>query len=200
MKLSICIPSARDWKPAFGASLCGLVRKLTLDGVEFDLHIMQGASVLPRARQLGIDRAKSEGFTHVLFLDDDMMFANDLVDDLSSHGLDVVGVNYVNKNPMGPQPQTHGLDGQPVHSLDRVDVQEVGWIGFGAVLIKLDAVKDIPAPLFEMRWLEERGSFVGEDFYFCGKVRAHGVKIHVDHGASNKVMHVGDFGYREQPN
>lgn len=36
MKTYIAIPSRRDWKPHFGASLCGLVRKMTQDGVDFD--------------------------------------------------------------------------------------------------------------------------------------------------------------------
>jgi hypothetical protein len=202
MRLSVAVPCARDWKASFGCSLLGLTRKLS-ESVSsgkleaFDMFIMQGASNLPRARQLSIDNAKQGGFTHVLCLDDDMVFSTDLVDDLSSHNVDIVGINYVRKNPQNPSPQTHGLDGKPVSSLGKFGLEEVGWIGFGGVLIHLDAIKDIPAPLFEMRWMEDRKDFIGEDFYFCGKVRAHGLKIHVDHTASNKCAHVGDFAYRE---
>lgn len=192
MKTYIAIPSCRDWKPHFGASLCGLVRKMTKDGVDFDMNAMMQTSVLPKARQMAIDHAIELGFTHVLFLDDDMSFPPSLYESLSSHNLQVVGANYSNKSAT-PAPQTHGLDGLPVNVSE--GVSEVGWIGFGAVLIELASVKDIQRPLFETRWMEERGSFIGEDYYFCGKVRAHGVKIYVDNGISQKIGHVGDNVY-----
>lgn len=203
VKLQIAIPSCRDWKVQFGASICGLVHKTAANGIQgvelegFSMNVMQGASVLPRARQLAVDAANKAGFTHILFLDDDMRFPSDLLDDLFRHDTDIVGINYVRKNPDSPSPQTHDMDGQPLSSKGKQGAEEVAWIGFGAVLINLDAVKNIEAPLFEMRWLPERNDFIGEDFYFCGKVRAHGLKILVDHDASNKAAHIGDFPYKE---
>jgi len=47
-----------------------------------------------------------------------------------------------------------------------------------------------------LRWLEDRQDFIGEDFYFCGKVRAHGMQIFCDHDASNMLGHIGDKAYR----
>ncbi len=194
MKTYISIPSCRDWKPHFGSSLCGLVKKMTQDGIDFDMLAMMGTSVLPKARQLSVDHAIKHGFTHILFLDDDMAFPADLFESLSKHNLPVVAANYSNKSS-DPKPQTHGLDGKPMFSRGKLGIEEAGWIGFGAVLINLSAISDIPKPLFEMRWMEERNSFIGEDYYFCGKVRAHGVKIYIDHNASQKMGHVGDFVY-----
>lgn len=196
MRILVAIPSARDWKPAFGSSLVGLVHKACKSGIDFNVYIMQGASVLPKARQGAIRKAIEEGYSHILFIDDDMAFSQDLIEDLSSHKVSVVGVNYTRKNLEGIT-QTCGLDGQPLKSFGKEGLEEVGWIGFGAVMIDLESVKDIENPLFEMRWMPERNDFVGEDYYFCGKVRAHGVKIYLDHTASNKTAHVGDFMYRE---
>ena len=195
MKLGICVPSGRDWKAAFGSSLIGLVRHLERSGVDYDVFLQMGASVLPRARQKAVEWAKSINATHLLCIDDDMQFTPDCVQSLLSHDVDIVAANYVTK--VARQPVTHGIDGAAVTSADKLGLQEVGWVGFGMVLIKLDAIKDIPAPLFEMRWMEERKDFIGEDFYFCGKVRAHGVKIYVDHDASQGLGHVGDCNYRE---
>lgn len=203
MKLVVNVPCVRDWKAAFGASLCGLVHRVSSEGVNgkkldgFALNIMQGTSVLPRARQLAIDSAIKAGATHLLCLDDDMQFPSDILDDLVKHDVDIVAANYTTKNPSGPQPQTHDLEGKPLSSLGKSGLEEVAWVGFGVILMKIDAVKDIPAPLFEVRFLQEKNDFVGEDYYFCGKVRAYDVKIHVDHDVSNKISHVGDFGYRE---
>lgn len=197
MKLLIAIPSCRDWKVGFGSALVGLVHKSALEGLDFTVHIMQGASVIPRARQLAVEMAVKHDFTHLLFLDDDMVFPPSLIDQLKSGDHDVVGVNYVRKDAKNPSPLTHGINGNAVSSVDKVGVQEVGWIGFGAVLIKVAAVKDIPSPLFEQRWMDDRKDFIGEDFYFCGKVRAHGIKIHVDHDASQEVSHIGDYAFGE---
>lgn len=194
MKLAIAIPSCRDWKPAFGSSLVGLVRYLS-GRMDFDMNIMQGASVLPRARQMAVEWARSINATHLLCIDDDMKFPPDIAEKLLVHDEGIVACNYVTKGAC--KPIVHDLDGKPLTSSDRIGVQEVGWVGFGMVLIKLEAIKDIPMPLFEMRWLDDRKDFMGEDFYFCGKARAHGVKIYVDHDASTNIGHIGDYVYGE---
>jgi hypothetical protein len=198
MKILVAIPSCRDWKPSFGSSVIGLVHRACKSGLDFNMYIMQGSSVLPKARQGAVRKAIEEGYTHILFLDDDMQFPQSLLDDLIKHNVDIVGINYTRKTD-DPVTQTHGLDGQPVRSLGKKGLQEVGWIGFGAVLINLDAVKDIQNPLFETRWMPERNDFIGEDYYFCGKARTHGLKIYIDHDLSNQCAHVGDFSYREWP-
>ncbi len=194
MKVLIAIPCCRDWKPAFGSALIGLVHYSRI--IDFNVYIMQGASVLPKARQGAVRKAIDEGYSHILFLDDDMGFPPDLLEVFSSHHLPVVAANYTRKTP-NPITQTCGIDGQPVKSFGKTGVEEVGWIGFGAVLIELDKIKDIENPLFETRWMPERNDFVGEDYYFCGKVRAHGIKVYIDHDVSNKVSHIGDYAYRE---
>jgi len=194
MKVYLAIPSCRDWKPQFGASVCGLVGKLSKDGVDFTMNAMMGTSVLPRARQVALEHAISEGCSHVLFLDDDMAFSPDIFDRLVAHQKEIIGANYSNKSPQR-NPQSHALDGSPLSSKDRSGIEEAGWIGFGAILISLDAIKDVPKPWFETRWLEERQSFIGEDYYFCGKVRGCGVRIYIDHDI--KVGHIGDALYGE---
>lgn len=195
MKLAVTVPSCRDWKSAFGSSMIGLVRFLERSAIDYDVNIMQGASVLPKARQKSIEWAASINATHLLCIDDDMAFSADTVQSLLSRDVDVVACNYVGKGT--GKSLTHAINGEVLPSLDALGLQEVGWVGFGMILIKLDAIKNIPAPLFETRWMEERKDFVGEDFYFCGKVRAHGVKIYVDHDASQNISHIGDFAYRE---
>lgn len=195
MKLAITTPSCRDWKAAFGSSMIALVRHLERSGMNYDVYLQPGASVLPRARQLAVEWAKKIEATHLLCIDDDMQFTPECVTYLLSRDVDVVGCNYVGKGT--GKPLVHGIDGNPMTSKDALGFEECGWTGFGLVLIKLESIKDIPAPLFETRWLEERQDFVGEDFYFCGKVRAHGVKVYVDHDASQSIAHIGDHAYRE---
>ncbi len=194
MKVYIAIPSCRDWKPHFGASLCGLVKKMTVDNVDFIINAMIGTSVLPKARQMAMEHAIELGYSHILFLDDDMQFGNDLFDGLSK-GLPIVAANYSNKNP-NTNPQSHGVDGHPLSSVGKSGIEEAGWVGFGAVLIDLSIMDNVEKPWFETRWMPERNSFIGEDYYFCGKVRTAGHKIYVNHDL--KVGHVGDHCYYER--
>lgn len=197
MRVYIAVCSCRDWKPQFGKSLCGIIahKAKGVDGVF--LNVLQGTSVLPRARQLAIEDAINGGFTHILMIDDDMAFPHDLLESLSSRNVPIVGINYSRKEPNNPSPMACGLDGQVVSSKGKTGAEEIGWIGFGAVLIELAAIKDMPKPWFEMRWLPERNDFMGEDFYFSMKARTQDVKIYIDHDASNKCAHIGDYPYRE---
>lgn len=198
-KLAISIPSARDWKPRFGASLVGLVRQLSISGADFDINIMQGASILPRARQLAIGWARSINATHLLCIDDDMQFPKDIAKRLLAHDKDIVACNYVSK--VTQRALIHGLDGQLLTSEGASGLEEVGWVGFGMVLIRIACLDQIAPPFFEQIWNPERQDFIGEDFYFCKKVREHGVQIYCDHDASQKIGHIGDqaFGFPQKP-
>ncbi len=193
-KTYVAIPSCRDWKPQFGKSLCGLINSTS----DIFLNVLQGTSVLPRARQLAIQDAINGGFSHILMLDDDMAFPADLLVKMLEHEKDIVGINYCRKNPAGATPMACGLDGVVITSKDKSGLEEVGWIGFGAVLINLQIMKDIPLPWFEVRWMEEKQDFLGEDFYFCMKLRGMGAKIYIDHDISNKCAHIGDFPFKER--
>jgi hypothetical protein len=190
MKLAVAVPSCRDWKVAFGSSLIGLTRHFS-HLKHFDINLMQGASVLPRARHIAVEWANSIDATHLLCLDDDMKFSPQAVELLISRDVDVVGCNYVSKAT--GQSMACGLEGETLHVSS--GLEEVGWIGFGVVLLRLAALNMVPAPLFETVWLEDRKDFLGEDFYFCMKVREYGLKIHVDHDASQLVSHIGDHAF-----
>ncbi len=198
MRVYIAVCSSRDWKPRFGGSLCGLIDACHKGGkIETFLNILQGASVLPRARQLAIQEAMKGDYSHILMLDDDMMFPSDLLASFLSHDVSIVGINYARKNPQTPTPMTCDLDGKIVPSKGKTGVEEIGWLGFGAILINLDAIKPIELPWFEMRWMNETNDFMGEDYYFCMKARTHGVKLYVDHDVSAKCAHIGDYPYIE---
>ena len=195
MRLYLAVPSCRDWKPQFGASLCGLVRKLSLDGLDFNLHCMIGTSVLPKARQMAVENAIETGYTHILFLDDDMEFTPEIFEALSSHNKEIMAANYSNKNPVESKPQVHDLDGKPVYSRHKNGIQEVGWVGFGAILIELAIMKNVPKPWFQMIWHSPRNEFIGEDYFFCGQVRNSGYKIFINHNI--EIAHIGDKAYTE---
>lgn len=198
MKVYIAVCSGRDWKAGFGASLGQLLLNAhkTPDLEALHFNVMQ-ASGIARARQACVTDAVKGGFTHILFLDDDMWFPPTLLADLLAHKLPIVGITYARKEPGNKLAISYGLDGQGVFSKGKTGTEQVIGMGFGGVLIQLDSIKDMPFPWFEHRWIEEKQEYMGEDNYFCLKAHNHGVKIYIDHDLSNKCAHLGDFPYKE---
>lgn len=201
VRLFIAIPSCRDWKFAFGSSFAGLIHRLALSQLngqlkDFQLYTMTGVSILSRAREIAIRKARDQGFTHILMLDDDMTFPSDIVEKLLAHDLSFVAANYCRKVPGEPKSISFDMNGGSVDSKGKTGIEEVSFVGAGINLINLEAIKDIPSPLFEVRWDENRQDYWGEDMYFCGKLRGHGVKIFIDHDISQKVGHIGDYEYK----
>ena len=201
VSLYITIPSSRDWKGAFGSSLMGLTHHLATRGIAgcelvgMGMNAIQGASCLSRARQAGLKQAIDGGYTHLLMLDDDMVFPADVVDRFMAHGKQVIAANYVRKHAGHPVPLCMQLDGALLESKGKAGIEEVAFVGAGVLLIEIAAVKDIPAPHFSVLWDETRGDYWGEDLFFCNKIREHGVKIYVDHDVSLQVKHVGDYAF-----
>jgi hypothetical protein len=86
-----------------------------------------------------------------------------------------------------------------VSSIGKTGLQEVGWVGLGCCLLKLtDAVRAIKRPHFEVVWLEDTQSYLGEDYMFSEKLRHAGIKLWIDHDVSQQIGHVGDFKYTEE--
>lgn len=201
MKLLVASPSNRDICPSFMVAMMNLHLRLHAIGVngkkcEVIMHLLANSSLLSAARQNALDAAIKENCTHLLMLDDDMVFPSDVVDKLTVHDLDFVAANYVSKGPTG-KPTAVGLDGK-IYSCGKTGIEEVGWVGLGCCLLKLtDEIKAIPRPHFEVMWLEETSSYLGEDYYFCEKLRHNGIKLHVDHDVSQEIGHVGDYKFTE---
>lgn len=197
--LYIAIPTCRDWKSGFATSMIALTSKLTSDyykGKIEGLHVNnQVSSLLPWGRQLMINDALStDNFTHILFIDDDTKFQCEAVDSLLSRKLPFVAANMCRKI-MEDTGIASGIDGKAIDSTGRVGVEEVAHAGLGMALLEVSMLRQIDAPHFEIIWQPEQKIYLGEDSYFCEKVRQAGFKVHIDHDASNMVGHIGDHAY-----
>lgn len=197
MKLSIAVVSNRDHKAAFVGSLYALTQFLTHQGRECGVEqhavsIGTGHSCLPMGRQQALSFTQKHGFSHLLFLDDDMAFSPHVVRSLISRKLPVVGANYLTKSDT-PRYVASDSKHNPVSSRGKKGVEEVARLGMGIMLVDMAAIAAVKPPHFEVRW--HQSGYISEDHYFCDKLREHGIKIHVDHDASQQVGHVGDFVY-----
>lgn len=89
MKLLIAIPTLDFVHVNFLQSLLKLVQLLNRRGVDYEVKIKSGTLVY-LAREELTSYALGEEFTHVLWLDSDMVFEEEVVDDLYDTGKDFV--------------------------------------------------------------------------------------------------------------
>jgi hypothetical protein len=137
-----------------------------------------------------------------LWLDSDHVFPVDSLLKLLARRVPVVGANYRRRHVQNV-PSAVKRDGRGGWRLVFTDaakaaadaIEEVDRLGFGFLLMEVApvvaALGEPLYPLFETRSLAD-GDFIGEDALFCDRLRAGGLAIHVDHGLSIHVGHVGE--------
>lgn len=200
MKLLIAIVSNRDWKPGFCTSLISLALHLSKKGVDFVIFSFDKHSLLPFGRQQAVDKAIADGFSHILFLDDDMKYTTTAFDSIADREVDFIGANCTTKTEVR-DPLARGVDGQRISSIGKHGIEKITRIGLGFTLIKCDVFKKIEYPYFSIKWATntETGEkkIVGEDHLLCRFLLEAGVNLYVDHDAARHVWHIGDFDYQE---
>lgn len=114
----------------------------------------------------------------VFFCDSDHKPEPDTVLRLLATGCDVVGGLYAGRvRGMQTSVLTYGPEcGAEVSAALRGELQEVDWVGAGALLVRRRVLEKVAAPWF---WRPE-GWDEDEDVAFCRKVRAAGFQVHVD--------------------
>lgn len=158
-------------------------------------HMPDTISHLPYGRQEVIKRAREEGYDLVFNIDDDMLCPIDIIQSLLSYDVGVIGVNYVKKNPQ-LEFTAIGLDNKRIDSRGKIGIEQVACVGFGIILIRMNAIKDVPSPLF---WnvMKDGDPIIngGEDAAFCKKLMDHKIPIYIDHDLTNKIGHIGEMIY-----
>jgi hypothetical protein len=134
-----------------------------------------------------VARAIREGCTHILFIDDDMVFPADTLERLLKHDKKIVGINC---NSRGlPLKSTV----EPLEEYLGAGLVEVKAVGSGVLLIDLDVFKTIERPWFGVKTHESGFTLMGEDSWFCERAREKGFKIWCD--TTIKIGHIGLYTY-----
>ena len=98
MRLLIAVPTT-DYIPAdFVKSLVSLTAELNRQKVNYQVEIQSGTLVYIARNKLA-NKAVNDGFTHVLWLDSDMVFTEHVVDDLMFCGKEMVCGAFVSRRP-----------------------------------------------------------------------------------------------------
>ena len=120
-----------------------------------------------------------ERYSHVLWLDDDMVFDPSLgvylADEMDDYDM-ISGLYFGRSEPFPVVYTRHNIEaGDPYRHYPLLRVPsatfECDAVGFGAMLMRADVFDRVPEPWFT---IDSRG---GEDIVFCKHARDHGIRI-----------------------
>lgn len=188
MRLMIAIPTMDIVHIDFVRSLTKLIEHLKDDGVDYELAIDNGTLVYIARHHLAV-KAVRENFDQVLWLDSDMVFNEEIYDDLRfCHKPIVSGVCHSRRRPF-----TCCLFADlDLNHLTRANWQEhrepfkVAGCGMAACLMDVQVIRDV---------LKEYGQTFtpmesyGEDLAFCKRAGELGYEIWADPDV--RVGHIG---------
>jgi GT2 family glycosyltransferase len=185
MKLLIAVP-ALDYIPAdFVKSLTALIQRLDSDGYQADVKILTGTLVYAARDRLAAHAIMND-YTHVLWLDADMVFDDELLYDLQfAHKDFVTGLARSRRWPYT------SCVFKSLEYLERIekyprDTFRIGGCGFACVLIKTEILKTVREQ-YHTCFLPTAD--LGEDLAFCQRAAAMGYEIWAEPAV--KVGHIG---------
>lgn len=189
MKLMICVPTLDYVHSDFMKCLIKLTTHLKDERRDFDVEIISGTLVY-MARDKLARKAVNNGYTHTLWLDSDMIFTEDLLDDMMFSGKDFVSGIYHTRRP--PHVSCIFKD-ISLDNIDRYDdgdypnnTFEIAGCGFGCVLLSTQIIADV-YERFGEGFMPEHG--LGEDIAFCRRAKACGHKLYCEPGV--RLGHIG---------
>lgn len=129
------------------------------------------------------------GFTHLFFVDADMIFEPDVLDKLLAHDKDIVGARYFKRQGKEREPVVNTRYDMPGAVMPNHIFKNYA-VATGCLLIKRAVFEKIPRPWFSMGTPEKQ---MGEDIYFSVKAKENGIECWLDPTLS--IGHVGEFTY-----
>lgn len=175
MKLMVAVPTTDYVHAEFMKCLVGLSNKLIRDGVDVRVEIVGGTLVYIARNRLA-QTAVNEGYTHVLWLDSDMTFGPDIVDDLLFCGKDMVCGAFIMRRPQFGPCVYEDIHAEPMKKVREFGTQpfKVNGCGFATVLTTVELLKAVYDRFGTYFRPTEKFS---EDIAFCERVNAIGREI-----------------------
>ena len=175
-KLFIAIPVYDYMQTNFVISLSNLITKLTDDKIDFEIAYEKG-SLLYLNRERLTKRAIEGGFSHILWLDSDMVFDADVIDKLYSDDREFTSCIYCSRH--GEQRSIIFSSLDPATRVEDWpdDIFEIAACGFGCCLGDIELFKDIKEHYGTC--FEPLGGW-GEDFSFCIRANRLGHKLYAN--------------------
>lgn len=194
----IATPAMDSVSTAYHASMVHMVKWTLLQMPEALIsftHQLHCTSMLPWSREQLARDALEQGASHMLWIDSDMQFPQDMLLRFLRHDHPIVGINAMSRRP--PYRSTAQYEGmKPVEtSMESTGLEKVARTGFGVVWMETEILRSIDPPWFDFEWVPEKRCYRGEDYYFLEKAKAKGYEVYIDHDISKQVHHIGSFAF-----
>lgn len=201
MKITLAICTNRSIKPKTLQGALDLV--LYSRDVAFHVLVADRGYTIAENRNYCVVQAQKNGSDYLLFIDDDMTFPPNTLEELLSHRKDVVGVNaYSRCLPLSSTVGLMDAEGNYKHPDKHTDYEmqvpkhlfEAYFVGCGVCLIDMSVFARIDTPYFEFTYEESGIVKDGEDGNFCRKVRDAGMSVWCD--GALEIGHLGEYEYK----
>lgn len=186
MKLLIAIPALDYINNQFAQCLIDLTEQLNRDRVPHEVKILCGTLVYI-ARDKLAKHAINNGFTHVLWLDADMIFTPSIFNDLFDAGKEITCAVFHSRRPPYVSAIFSGMN--PITRVESypIDLFRVEACGMACVLMTVDVLERVCLANDGMIFLPMAD--LGEDLAFCQRARRLGIEIWCD--GAVRVGHIG---------
>ena len=176
-KLLVAIPTARYIEPETFKSI---YNQVTPGGVTIDFQYFYGYNV-DQIRNLIAHYAIENGYDYLMCVDHDIAFDVTTIAKLVAHNKDIIGGIYRQRRPEQIL-EVFNMAYHPYYDTKAFYTTpfEVGAIGLGCALIKVDVLKKIGYPQFDYHQAIKAEDSLSEDVDFCQKAKKAGYRIWID--------------------
>jgi hypothetical protein len=192
----ICVPTNGLVHALFSYCLINAIRYTEQQGIPVVLE-MDAGTVLSNQRQAlsdsAIDKHQAE---HIMWIDSDMTFPEDVIIRLLEHKKRAVCATYSKRVEPFHATAFYSID--PVEPVDTTGhgLVPIRYSGMGCMLIKTSVIDDIPSPHYPLKWHAPSSTWHGEDMGFCDLLHANDVKLFCDLDLSREIGHLGVQEFR----
>jgi hypothetical protein len=207
--VAICTPSIGFMKSRYTSSLVRMLffyQNTPILGREkltrfLSYHMIEGSMVGSAREEFVNDVLALPQVTHLLFIDEDMGFREDALNILLSRQMPFVSCNYRMKvPPCNFTCRTKDDTDWMVTDGKKKSLEEASMTGFGFSLIERQVLEAVKSPRFSNVWVPEFNTYSTEDRSFCHLAIEKGFPPYVDHKASTRVYHIGNYAYSYDDN
>jgi hypothetical protein len=175
MRLMIAVPTTEYMPAGFVKSLCDLTTELNRQKVNYKVEIQSGTLVYIARNKLA-STAVNEKYTHVLWLDSDMVFTSNILDDLMFCGKEMVCGAFVSRRPPYGPCVYESIKKYEVEKVKEFGTKpfRVDGCGFACVLTTTELLQAVQ---YKFGNCFNPTDYYGEDLAFCWRVGQIGREI-----------------------
>src|SRR5438105_592713 len=194
LQVMIGMPSHGTMPTKAAMSVAGLMKQTT---VMTGFLVVEG-SILPQNREILVEWALKERYTHLFFLDSDILCDGDVINRLLAHKLEIVGAPYNKRAIPSYSVVMEKRENGEIGSITKFGAMPDALFsayaqGLGCCLIDVEVFKKTERPHFAFVYSPEGILIHGEDVFFFEQATRAGIKNWVD--PTIKVRHIGEALY-----